>query len=994
VLAQENLGSQQLVAYIVPTRFSADQQVQAEQRDALKAQLKDNLPDYMVPAHVLFLEQLPLTTNGKLDRKALPAPDAGQLQQQYIAPQTALEQGMAAIWQEVLGIEQVGLSDNFFELGGHSLLATQVVAKCRLELIVAPSLRDLFSYPILGELTQHLAQSTDRQQALAYPPLVARGHSGQAPLSLAQRRLWIVEQLSAGTAAYGMPLALRMHGALSVDLLQSSLQRVVERHEILRTSYQQDDEGDPVAVIEAHIDIDLPLLDISDLPRAQQEAEVVDAALANASLPIDMESAPLWRVRILRLSPNEHVLLFSMHHIISDGWSMGVLVNELVERYGHLKNAQTFDLAPLPIQYSDYALWQQSLEDQGILKQQGAYWKQALSGYSGQLSLVTDHARPARPSQEGANVNFQLSLELSERLLDLSRKAGVTPYTTLLTSFQILLHRLTGSDDVLVGADLAGRHQPELEGLIGFFVNVLPLRSRFDAQATFSSRLAQAKESTLSAFEHQDLPFDMIVESSAVPRHMGMNPLVQVLFVMNNLPQRNDVLSGIRIEPIPVTQQHSKFDMALFVTEESGQLHGTWQYATELFKQESIDRFVSAWIGILEQISADQDMTLGEITMPASLAAATPVAAPASKKADKLGQFLKKAPSQVKKVGTAPIRESLLVKNQTFPLLMEPVDASLDIIEWIKANRPLVEQKLGEHAGILFRGFSLGGIQDFEAFAEAVQPGLYGQYGDLPKKEGGKNTYRSTPYPEKKMILFHNESSHQDRWPRKQMFYCEQPSPIGGATPVVDCRQMLKQLPEALREELEHKGLLYVRTFAGKLDVPWQHFFKTEDRSVVEERCRSNGIEWQWLPNDELQTRTWCPAIITHPVTGERSFFNQVQLHHTYWLEPDVREDMLALFGAERMPRHVYFGDGSPIPDEAMQLIGDLYEACAVRFDWQKGDVILLDNMLVAHARDPFEGPRKIVVAMGDMFERVDLLEGKRPDLGTFECKNKEEADA
>jgi alpha-ketoglutarate-dependent taurine dioxygenase len=250
---------------------------------------------------------------------------------------------------------------------------------------------------------------------------------------------------------------------------------------------------------------------------------------------------------------------------------------------------------------------------------------------------------------------------------------------------------------------------------------------------------------------------------------------------------------------------------------------------------------------------------------------------------------------------------------------------------------------------------------------------LYGQYGDLPKKEGGKNTYRSTPYPEKKMILFHNESSHQDRWPRKQLFFCEQPSPVGGATPVVDCRLMYQRMPVELRDRFESKGLLYVRTFADKLDVSWQHFFKTEQRAEVEARCDAAGIQWQWLDNDELQIRTPCPAIIRHPVTGEKSFFNQVQLHHIYCLDPDVRDDLLGLFGEQRMPRHVYYGDGSPIEDAVMQQIGELYEQCAVRFEWRKGDVILLDNMLAAHARDPFEGPRKIVVAMGEMIERGEL---------------------
>ncbi|WHL30065.1 TauD/TfdA family dioxygenase [Pseudomonas juntendi] len=352
-------------------------------------------------------------------------------------------------------------------------------------------------------------------------------------------------------------------------------------------------------------------------------------------------------------------------------------------------------------------------------------------------------------------------------------------------------------------------------------------------------------------------------------------------------------------------------------------------------------------------------------------AAAGP-AVPAGK-ANKLDKFLKK--NQARPAGQAqqPVRESLLVPEQVFPLLLEPTDPGLDVTGWIAANRAWVEEKLVHHGGILFRNFSIPDSQAFEAFAEAVQPGLYGNYGDLPKKEGGQNTYRSTPYPEKKMILFHNESAHQDSWPRKQLFYCELPSPVGGATPVVDCRQMYQRLPTALRERFERNGLLYVRTFTGKLDVSWQHFFKTEQRAEVEARCQASGIQWQWLADDGLQIRTPCPAIITHPVSGARSFFNQVQLHHPYCLDADVREDLLTLFGNERMPRNVYYGDGSPIEDEVMQRIGELYEACAVRFDWRKGDVILLDNMLIAHARDPFEGPRKIVVAMGDMLDRASL---------------------
>ncbi|MFK0090923.1 condensation domain-containing protein, partial [Pseudomonas sp. NPDC090755] len=975
VLAEDG----RLLAYVVPSV------AQGGLREILQTQLKADLPDYMVPAHWQFLAVLPLTANGKLDRKALPRPDAAQAQQAYVAPVGEIEQQLAAIWQEVLGVEQVGRDDHFFELGGHSLLATQVVARCRDSLPVAVQLRDLFNHPQLADLAAHLV-AQQAPKAGHYPRLQSRAFTGQAPLSLAQRRLWVVEQLAGGSAAYGMPLALRLHGELSVEHLLHSLALIVERHDVLRTAYLQDDEGDPLALIHPHIDLNVPLVDLSTLDRAQQEAQVAEAALANASLAIDLQQAPLWRARILRLAADEHVLLFSMHHIISDGWSMGVLVNELVTLYGQLKQGQAPALAPLPIQYADYACWQTQLQDSGVLGQQADYWRQRLAGFGGQLALPLDCPRPPRASQEGGLVSFELPAPLSQRIQVMAREAGVTPYVALLTAFSLFLHRLCGSDDLVIGADIAGRHQPELEGLIGFFVNVLPLRSQFPATASYRERLAAMRGITLEALEHQDLPFDQIVEAAGTPRLPGMNPLVQVLFVMNNLPARATRLSGIEVEELPLTQVHSKFDMALFMSEQGECLSGTWQYAAALFKQETIESFVKAWIAILEQITADQAATVGDIDM-ALAASAVPPGNPGKK--DKLGKFLTKGKAATRPA-TASVREYCLLAGQSFPLVIEPADPGVDLVQWVHEHRQAIERQLVEHAGILFRGFEVNGIEGFEAFAEAVQPGLYGQYGDLPKKEGGKNTYRSTPYPEQKMILFHNESSHQDRWPRKQMFYCELPSPVGGATPVVDCRDMYRKLPEPLRQTLEHKGLLYVRTFTGNLDVPWQHFFKTEERAEVEARCRESGIQWSWLDDDALQIRTWCPAIIRHPHTGEHSFFNQVQLHHPFWLDADVRDDLLALFGNDRLPRNVYYGDGSPIAESDLQVIGELYEACAVRFDWRKGDIILLDNMLVAHARDPYEGPRKIVVAMGDMVERTSLalerVNDPSPDKETIDA--------
>ena len=320
--------------------------------------------------------------------------------------------------------------------------------------------------------------------------------------------------------------------------------------------------------------------------------------------------------------------------------------------------------------------------------------------------------------------------------------------------------------------------------------------------------------------------------------------------------------------------------------------------------------------------------------------------------------------------GTNDALEPRFFDRSSIPIILSPTDEKVDAEKWAKQNVDYIVEKLEEHGGILFRDFNLKTFLTFEKFVRSIEPELYGDYGDLPKKEGGEKTYQSTPYPNHKKILFHNESSHLSEWPRKQWFYCEKASSKGGATPIVDCRRVYRQLPSNILEKLEQKGLLYVRTFHKGLDVTWQEFFKTDSIEEMAKKCIAGGMEFEFLDLDVLQVRTKATAVIKHPITGEKSFFNQVQLHHSKWLDKDVRKSLIDMVGLDGLPRNVYYGDGSVISDEVMEAIGDAYEECAIRFQWQQGDVLMLDNMLVAHARDEFEGERKIVVAMGDMYKR------------------------
>lgn len=966
VVAGEHAAGTRLVGYV--TLHGTD----ALSPQALRERLGAALPEYMVPATLVVLDALPLTPNGKVDRKALPPPRVADAPE-WSPPQGETETLLAAIWGEVLGLPGIGRDANFFEIGGHSLLATQVASRVRAARQMELPLRRLFEHPVLQALARYLDDARDGASLALQPALLPVSRGTTMKLSPAQQRLWLVDRLSGPGSAYNIPAALRLQGSLDVGLLRATLDALVVRHEVLRTTYPQDGEGEPVACIQAPYAVSLPLIDLT----GAASAEVQAAQDSHARTVFDLAKGPLLAATLLRTAPQTHVLLLCVHHIAFDGWSESVFVQDFVALYAALREGQAPALPPLRVQYADYADWHRRQLAQR-LDQDTAFWRGYLAGAPALSTLPTDRLRPRVSSAAGDAVALDIDPALAASLGRLAQEHGTSLYTLLLSVFLLQLHGQAAAEDLVVGTDVAGRSHPDLEQLIGFFVGVVPLRSRLALGMDFPQWLARVKDSSLSAFEHQDLPFDQVVELAALPRSAQHNPLVQVLFVMQNTPVRRFEMSGVVVEPLEQPVVASKFDLAVFVREGDAGLVANWVYATDLYQRASIERAANAWRELLRQIAASPLQTLEQLLPPPpSDSAAMLSPSPKPSKLDKLKNLAAKDRGGA---ATPPlVRTSFLSADRRFPLVIEATNSGIDAAAWAREQRETIEAQLRIHGGILLRNFGLRTPQEFEAFAEVIEPELYGDYGDLPKKEGGKKTYRSTPYPERQMILFHNESSHLERWPRKQWFFCEQPSPVGGATPIVDCREMLRRLPADVVAEFERKGLLYVRTFTPHLDVSWQDFFKTRSKAEVETRLTGTGTVWRWLDANTLQTLSRGPAVITHPVTGDRVFFNQVQLHHVSCLDPDVRADLVSLVGSDRLPRHVYYGDGTPITDETMALVGRTYEACAVRFDWRQGDVVMLDNMLAAHARDPYEGPRKIVVAMGAMWDRSALERAAAP---------------
>ncbi|HEY0602634.1 MAG TPA: amino acid adenylation domain-containing protein, partial [Herpetosiphonaceae bacterium] len=583
---------------------------------SLRAFLAERLPSYMVPSAFVVLDAIPLTAHGKVDRRALPAPDSARPMPEdtFVAPRTADEEIVAQIWAEVLHLDRVGILDNFFGLGGHSLLATQVISKLRAAFQIELPLRVLFETPTIAGLSERIAAARYDTAALLSPPLGPIPRNGALPLSFAQQRLWFLDQLEQDNPIYNLPFAAYLTGKLDIAALGRSLDAIVARHEVLRTTFETADHGQPVQVIAAAQPLPLPLVDLQDLPEHERDAEVRRLATSAALQPFDVARGPLLRATLLRLHGESHVLLLTMHHIVADGWSMGVFVGEISALYAATVSGTAPALPALPIQYADYAVWQRDWLQGAVLERQLTYWRQQLADLP-VLELPTDYPRPPALSFRGALHPFTLPKTLSDELVALSQREGVTLFMTLLAAWQVLLSRYSGQDDIAVGTPIAGRTRAETEDLIGFFVNTLVLRANLAGNPTFSELLGRVRAVCLGAYAHQDLPFEQVVEELQPVRDLSRHPLFQVMFTLQNAPVTPLELPDLKVDPLVVDHGLVKFDLSLEFEETASGLVGMLAYNTDLFTEATIGRMLGHLQTLLNGIVADVDQPLAALPL-------------------------------------------------------------------------------------------------------------------------------------------------------------------------------------------------------------------------------------------------------------------------------------------------------------------------------------------------------------------------------------------
>ncbi|PFY82408.1 condensation domain-containing protein, partial [Bacillus pseudomycoides] len=608
VLAQEDEhGDKRLVAYVVGEGSVQD----------WREHIKEKLPNYMVPAHVVKMDALPLTINGKFDTKALPKWDSAvQASVEHIGPRNETEKKLVTIWSSVLDINQstIGVHDSFFELGGHSLLATQVVSRLREVFEISLPLHELFQYSTIEGLSRRITTLLQENKDYDISPLQPKERGERVPLSYAQQRLWFMNQLEPNSSLYNIPTTWCLKGKWAIEALEKGYNALIHRHEVLRTVFQEIN-GEPLQVIGDYTTKSLQVIDLRHLPQEEKEIQMKDLTQREIEKPFDLSEGPLIRTQLIIMEEEELVLLCTMHHIISDGWSMGILFDEWFALYQAFAEEKPAQLQPLPLQYADFAQWQRDWLKDEVLSQQLEYWQKELNGELPVLKLPFDSPRPAVQSYKGDTYQVILPVALLERIKAFSRQEGATLFMTLLAGYQGFLSRYTGQKDILVGSPIANRNHKEIEGLIGFFVNTLVYRANLTDDLTFKELVAQVKEKALKAQEYQDVPFEKVVEVLQPERNASHSPIFQTMFTLQTHSRKLPKILDHSLEPIPSYMAVAKFDLTVVMEETEEGLQVAFEYNTDLFNASTINRMAKHFEPWLSEVMDSPQKSIGSLKL-------------------------------------------------------------------------------------------------------------------------------------------------------------------------------------------------------------------------------------------------------------------------------------------------------------------------------------------------------------------------------------------
>jgi alpha-ketoglutarate-dependent taurine dioxygenase len=659
-----------------------------------------------------------------------------------------------------------------------------------------------------------------------------------------------------------------------------------------------------------------------------------------------------------------------MHHIVADGWSIGILVKEVGALYEAEVSKRVEAVAELGIQYGDYAQWQREWMQGERLDAQLSYWKQKLGGNLPVLELPSDYPRSAARSYSGAAQSLLISKDLTEALIELSRQEKVTLFMTLLAAYETLLYRYTSQEDLIIGTPVANRSRDDIEGLIGNFVNMLALRTNLSGNPTFRELLARVSDVAWEAYAHQEMPFEKLVEMLQPERSLTQAPMFQVTFVFQNLlVEPAFELSNLTIRLFDLDIITPQYDFTLTIWEGAEDLTARLTYRADLFSAATISRILGNYEAVLRNVVKDPDARLKSIDMTTEAERQQRIARDKQRKEADLKKLIGTRPKPVKVSQEKLITTGYLDSYNSLPLVVQPGVTGIDLAAWAGKNPDYIEKELLKHGALLFRNFNIDSVERFEQFVRVISPVLF-EYHERssPRTDLGNQIYTSTDHPADQWIQMHSEHTYSHQWPMKLWFCCLQPAESGGETPIASNREVIKLLGPEIVERFRREKIMYLRNYGDGLGVPWQTAFQTADARRVEEYCLQARINFEWKSDSRLRTWQVREAVVTHPRTGELSWFNHSNIYNVASMGAEIERSLLTMFKQEDLPFNTYYGDGSPIEDHVLAKIRAAYTQAMITFPWQKGDVLMLDNILVAHGRRPYSGPRRVIVAMGDLF--------------------------
>jgi hypothetical protein len=786
------------------------------------------------------------------------------------------------------------------------------------------------------------------------------GEQVEGPLSPAQERLWFLDRMAGGNSAYHVRSAVRIEGPLDAHRLAQCLCKVALRHGAFRTRFETRD-GQPVQVIDRTSAFDVPVVDV---PRDEVHTFCLDLL----TRPFDLGEAPLARAAVVRVDPQEHVLVLVAHHIVADGWSVNVIQHELAEQYADPER-------PLPrpaVTFVDFARWQR----RSVPADDLAYWRDHLSGVDPVLVLPADAPRPPVQTFRGALHTFQWDDVLSARIHDTAREAESTIFMVLLAAYAIVLTAHAERDDVVIGSPASGRGRSEFESVVGLFATMLPLRVTVDSSEDFHGLVRRVKADCLAGVAHQDCPLERIVEDLRLPRDPSRQPLFQAVLVMQNVSRRQAALPGLVTSRVDVDSGTAKFDLVLDISQPGPRIAGAWEYNRDLFGADRVAGMAGDLRVVLESphrpVRELRELVLSRARERDRHRAGRLRETNRELLGGRIVSSLKAGPRagaarRAVRVTGELVHAEPMFPDRPMPLVITPSIRGVNLTEWVTDNKVWFHEQLAVHGAVLFRDFAVG-VEEFERFMLAAGDGELlsdpARY-DLP---GPKDqVYVTTNYPAQHEIFLHNETWWQYSWPKK-IYFCGQVVPErGGATTFADTRRVLARMDPAIVERFAG-GVMHVRNSGSRVGLrPWQNVFGTTDRAEVERFCRANEVEFEWQDDDVVTTRHWRPAFLDHPVTGERLWFNHAAHSH---LSTNVTADMAAAVAGldpSEVPTNVLYANGDPIPAEDMEVIRAAYRAETVVVPWEPGNVLVLDNMIAAHGREAYEGDRKVLVGMTEL---------------------------